>query len=229
MIDLRDMLSLRSNDAFTLTELMVVVVIIGLLTAIGIPSYQKYAINSKMAEGHTILGVIAQSEIKYFQEHSEFVYATHTGDHEKNPPSLDATATFETSPTWETLGYPITPGSHSNFLYLVVSGKFDSSAAVVNTSATTGNSFGYLNQARVLWAGNVTPDFDFGAAPHGAIGTTLGLSASADYNFSIIAAVADLNGDQGADCTGMVRIIEAMPSTNSQPSSRGTIVLKAGN
>lgn len=219
----------KNQNAFTLIELMMVVVIIGILTAIGIPSYQKYAINSKMAEGHVVLGVIAQSEIKYFQEHSEFVFADHSGDHGKNPPSLDATATFETSARWEILGYPITPGSHSHFGYLVISGKFDSSGTFVNISPTTGNGFANLNTGRVLWAGNVTPDFDCGAAPNAAIGTTLGLSASADYNYSIIVGVGNLNGDQGADCTGMVRIIEAMPSTNNQPSSRGTIVLKAGN
>lgn len=215
--------------AFTLIELMVVIIIIGILAAIAVPSYQKYAINSKMAEGNVVMGVIAQSEIKYFQEHSEFVFADHSGNHGKNPPSLDPTATFETSSRWEILGYPMTVGSHSHFGYMVISGKYDSSATALNTSSTTGNAFGSLNTGRVLWASYATPLANCGAAPNGQIGTTLGLSGSADYNFSIIAAVGDLNGDRGADCTGLVRIIEAMPSTNNQPSSRGTIVFKAGN
>jgi|JI10StandDraft_1071094.scaffolds.fasta_scaffold79746_2 prepilin-type N-terminal cleavage/methylation domain-containing protein len=215
--------------AFTLVELMVVIIIIGILAAIAVPSYQKYAINSKMAEGTVVMGVIAQSEIKYFQEHSEFVFADHSGDHGKNPPSLDPTATFETSARWETLGYPITLGSHSHFGYMVVSGKYDSSGTFVNVSSTTGNNFGSLATGRVMFAGYVTPDVDCGAAPNAQIGTTLGLSGSADYNYSIIVAIGDLNGDRGVDCTGLVRIIEAMPSTNNQPSSRGTIVFKAGN
>lgn len=229
MINSRDMFSPRINLAFTLTELMVVVVIMGILAAIGIPSYQKYAINSKMAEGHVVLGVIAQSQIKYFQEHSEFVDANHTGNHEKNPPSLDPTATFETSPTWETLGYPISPGSQSKFLYLSRGIKYDSSGTEVVASSTTGNTFGSLSGARGLFASYVTPSVSCSAGPHAALGTTLGLAGAADYNYSIIIAVGDLNGDRGADCTGMVRIIEAMPSTNNQPSSRGTIILKAGN
>jgi prepilin-type N-terminal cleavage/methylation domain-containing protein len=219
----------KNQNAFTLTELMVVVVIIGLLTTIGIPSYQKYAINAKMAEGHVVMGVIAQSQIKYFQEHSEFVCSQHTGLYAKNPPYLDPPAIFETSPTWEILGYPIAPGTQSHFSYLVISGKFDSSGTAVNTSSTTGNDFCSINAARVLFAGYATPASMCGAVAPGPIGATLGLSASADYNFSIIAAVGDLNGDRGANCTGMARIIEAMPSTNNQPSSRGTIVFRAGN
>lgn len=211
---------------------MVTVVIVGILTAIAVPSYQKYAANAKMAEGHTIIGVIAQSEVKYFQEHNEFVYADYSsGRHLKNPPSLDPDATFQASSTWATLGYPMPLGSHSHFAYMVVSGKFDSSGTEVSSSSTTGNAFASLNTSgRAFAAAYLTPSVDcFASAGMASVGSTLGLSASADYNFSVIIGVGDLNGDRGSNCTGMVRIIEAMPSTNNLPSSRGTIILKAGN
>jgi type IV pilus assembly protein PilA len=40
-----------SNDGFTLIELMIVVAIIGVLAAIGLPAYQNYAARAKISEG----------------------------------------------------------------------------------------------------------------------------------------------------------------------------------
>lgn len=41
----------KKSNGFTLIELMIVVAIIGILTAIGLPVYQNYAIRAKVSEG----------------------------------------------------------------------------------------------------------------------------------------------------------------------------------
>jgi len=41
----------KSNEGFTLIELMIVIAIIGILLGIAIPSYQDYTIRSKVSEG----------------------------------------------------------------------------------------------------------------------------------------------------------------------------------
>lgn len=43
--------SKKKSGGFTLIELMIVIAIIGILTAIGLPVYQNYAIRAKVSEG----------------------------------------------------------------------------------------------------------------------------------------------------------------------------------
>ena len=56
------------RDGFTLTELMLVIVIIGILTTIAVPGYLRIAERSKQAEGIRVLGVLRDAQLRYFQE-----------------------------------------------------------------------------------------------------------------------------------------------------------------
>jgi type IV pilus assembly protein PilA len=47
---------MRSAQGFTIIELMIVVTIVGILVAIGIPSYQSYANRAKITEGVLLAG-----------------------------------------------------------------------------------------------------------------------------------------------------------------------------
>ena len=57
---------------FTLVELMIVVVIIGVLAAIAIISYRKYVQHSKTSEAYTMLGDIRAKQEAYRAEFSQY-------------------------------------------------------------------------------------------------------------------------------------------------------------
>ena len=64
----------KINSGFTLLELMIVVIIIGILVTIALPMYTKAVERGRMAEAYANLGGIRNSEIRYYQQ-----YATYTG------------------------------------------------------------------------------------------------------------------------------------------------------
>lgn len=62
------------EHGFTLVELMVVVAIIGLLSAVAIPNFQKYQARSKQTEAKLQLASIYTSEASFFADYT--VYAS---------------------------------------------------------------------------------------------------------------------------------------------------------
>jgi type IV pilus assembly protein PilA len=62
--------TLRRQEGFTLVELMVVVAIIGLLSAVAIPNFQKYQARSKTAEAKLQLAAIYTAEASFFADYN---------------------------------------------------------------------------------------------------------------------------------------------------------------
>ena len=66
------MKSLKRQDGFTLVELMVVVAIIGLLSAVAIPNFKKYQSKAKVSEAKLQLAAAYMAEQSFFSDFNLF-------------------------------------------------------------------------------------------------------------------------------------------------------------
>jgi len=75
----------RINQGFTLIELIIVIVIIGILASVAVTRYPKVVKKAKIAEADSILGMMRGAEIRYYAENGS--YATVSGT--TNPLDID--------------------------------------------------------------------------------------------------------------------------------------------
>ena len=68
-----------NRKGFTLIELIIVIVIVGILSVIAVPVYRGYIEKAIMAEGKTLLGAIGKAELAYHVQHRRFLAIEKTG------------------------------------------------------------------------------------------------------------------------------------------------------
>lgn len=66
---------MKKMQGFTLIEIMIVVVIIGILASIAYPNYTEYVRRSNRAEGQAFLNDIAARQERFFAQNNRYVTA----------------------------------------------------------------------------------------------------------------------------------------------------------
>ncbi|MBQ3833935.1 MAG: prepilin-type N-terminal cleavage/methylation domain-containing protein, partial [Elusimicrobia bacterium] len=61
----------KNNKGFSLMEVILVVVIIAVLSAISGPIYKGYSTKAKQSEGYALLGVILSAQQSYYENYSK--------------------------------------------------------------------------------------------------------------------------------------------------------------
>lgn len=63
---------MKSQKGFSLIELMVVVVIIGILATVGVPQYQKFQMRAKRSEAKSLMGGMYTAQKAFFAEWNQY-------------------------------------------------------------------------------------------------------------------------------------------------------------
>lgn len=204
---------------FTLVELMIVIVIVGILTATAIPNYQKYVIRSKFGEAYNIMNGILKKESVYYYENKEFTTLF------PNPEFLDEPMLIAANDSWAVTGYPAVVGSKVFFSYRALAGKTDGTGTELSTSTLTGGYFGDIAHDGVTEATHNSPPVECNENLYSP--ALFGALSQPNYDWVLIAALGDLNQDAGPRCSTIAVLLDV---TGADPGVRGGyIVLNPGD
>lgn len=92
---------------FTLIELMIVVVIIGILAAIGYPSYRNYVLRSNRTEGYAALTDAATRQERFFSNNNSYTADMTNLNFDANPYITNQNQFYSVAVDAPTAGCPI--------------------------------------------------------------------------------------------------------------------------
>ena len=70
---------MKRAKGFTLVELVIVIVIVGILSIVAVPIYRGYTRKAMASEGKSLLGTIQTSQKVYFAEYASYMAVSATG------------------------------------------------------------------------------------------------------------------------------------------------------
>jgi len=131
----------KTQSGFTLIELMIVVAIIGILSAVAVPSFMDYIKRAKKTEAVLQLNKIGKNARRAFSETSQYVIGTALtlpvkpgsggccGGTGASPNHCAAVpASFAADPVWRTLDFDLNEDSLYYYDYTGVAAKFTATA-----------------------------------------------------------------------------------------------------
>ena len=71
---------LKSKKGFTLVELMIVVVIVGILASVAVPMYRTNVKKAMASEGVALMGTVRTAQRVYFAEHQTYCASANVAD-----------------------------------------------------------------------------------------------------------------------------------------------------
>jgi prepilin-type N-terminal cleavage/methylation domain-containing protein len=110
------------RSGFTLVELMVAIVILGVLAAVAVVGYSKYTTNARLAEAHGGIDNLGKAQITYFLGAKRFInYQINPSGHTMYNPGFNKIKPHsdlgnDPAAGWQ-IGYPFTPGTEVWFTY----------------------------------------------------------------------------------------------------------------
>jgi prepilin-type N-terminal cleavage/methylation domain-containing protein len=139
----------RRLSGFTLIELMIGVVIVGVLAGLAIPSFKGYVYRSRVSEAASMLNEIKQRQESYRSKFGQYAAVSGNGDWSGaayTPAVLPGVnpVGWTTSANWEALG--VSPPGPVRFQYATLAGG--PTDTVPTGSNLENNDFWYAAQAR---------------------------------------------------------------------------------
>ncbi len=151
----RRLLTNPRTAGFTLIELMIIVVIIGVLSSIAIPTYRSYMYRSKTTEGVGFLADIKNRQESYRSEYLQ--YCEVSANSEAWWPTEQVNGYYHWDATelpegWRHLGAS-PPGIYGSFQYVSIAGapgtaNRPSSRGLADNRGYDGNDFWFIGRAR---------------------------------------------------------------------------------
>lgn len=206
-----------------MVELMTVVVIIGILAVVAVPSYKKYILQTKLAEAYSLLGELKQKQIAYFHEFNHFIHMP------QNPPQASTSMVVEEIPSAGYLGpivYPAPIGTQTYFSYQGYAGKVLANGTTCTGHVCGGTGFTVPESAYPL---KIEMSGGGSTCNNTNLISELIPAPTPSYDWSIISAVADLNNNNANEqCSAIYMVIHASPATERAVVSTPPINLWIG-
>jgi prepilin-type N-terminal cleavage/methylation domain-containing protein len=113
---------MKRNEGFTITELMIAVVIIGVLATLAIPSFTSYIYKARVTEAANFLGEIKQRQESYRNEFGQYCAVNGDDWGTFNPATIPGTdpVMWTSTTEWDQLG--ASPDGPIRFQYATVAG-----------------------------------------------------------------------------------------------------------